>query len=136
MAAALTNNSANPLKGPNQHPYRFVFLSGCNTANGDWPLAFGIPKQRNMVITDFTNKRGLRPRAFLGWNNPQIYRYVNAGLLELNFQQWQGQFFQAWQQANNLTAAITRATHNPDGSVNTGNQGSVVYGASDLNFDR
>jgi|APCry1669189101_1035198.scaffolds.fasta_scaffold10986_1 hypothetical protein len=136
MAAALTNNASNPLKGPNQHSYRFVFLTGCNTADGDWPLAFGIPKQRNMAIADFTDKRGLRPRAFLGWNKLKTYRYINAGLLELNFQQWHGQFFQAWQQTDNLTTAINNATHNADGTVNTGNQGNVVYGATDLQSGR
>jgi hypothetical protein len=136
IAAALTNNASNPLKGPNQHPYRFVFLDGCNTANGDWPLAFGIPKQRNMKISDFTDKRGLRPRAFLGWNKGKGYRYVNAGLLELNFEQWNGNFWTEWNARNDLTAAIIAAKNNPGGGMNTGNAGYVVYGAGDLNIDR
>jgi hypothetical protein len=30
-------------------PYRFAFLDGCNTANGDWPDAFGIGKGTNTL---------------------------------------------------------------------------------------
>jgi len=68
----LRNNLKDPLKGTNMRPYRFVFLDGCNTADGDWPQAFGIPKKKGMVITDFTQKRGIRPRAFMGWNRRKV----------------------------------------------------------------
>ncbi len=65
---ALHNHDKNPFYGFNNHPYRFVFLDGCNTANGDWCKTFGIPKKRNMPLADFQN-RGLRTRAFLGWSS-------------------------------------------------------------------
>jgi hypothetical protein len=47
-------------------PYRFVFLDGCNTANGDWPGAFGMPKQ----VEPLSYYQGTpnRPSAFVGWN--------------------------------------------------------------------
>lgn len=52
-------------------PYRFVFLAGCNTANGDWPDAFGIPKTE-YTTTDWysstNNTRHVRPSAFIGWS--------------------------------------------------------------------
>ena len=60
-------NGPDPLKGTNGRPYRFVFLDGCKTANGDLPTGFGIPKG-NVPVTEFTGKRGIRPRAFVGWN--------------------------------------------------------------------
>jgi len=56
VQALLRNNLNDPLKGTNMHPYRFVFLDGCNTADGNWPQAFGIPKKKGMVIIDFTEK--------------------------------------------------------------------------------
>ena len=59
-------NSANPLVATNMHPYRFVFLDGCLTADGNWPQAFGIPKVEGMTSNDFAAKRGIRPRAFMG----------------------------------------------------------------------
>ena len=51
-------------------PYRFVFLDGCNTANGNFAPAFGIPKQAvtgGWYFSD-ANTRNIRPSAFVGWN--------------------------------------------------------------------
>jgi hypothetical protein len=53
------------------HPYRFVFLDGCDTATGGLPDAFGIPKQ-NMGVSWYTstnNVRHLKPSAFVGWDS-------------------------------------------------------------------
>jgi hypothetical protein len=52
-------------------PFRFVFLDGCNTAVGDWPQAWGVPKQA--VNVDWyknanNNPSGFRPNAFVGWD--------------------------------------------------------------------
>ncbi|WP_205880807.1 hypothetical protein [Limisphaera ngatamarikiensis] len=56
--------TGNPLS-TNRHAYRFVFLDGCETAKGDLPLAFGIPK-KTMTLEDFADD-GRRPCAFMGW---------------------------------------------------------------------
>jgi hypothetical protein len=50
-------------------PYRFAFLDGCNTANGEWPDAFGIGKSTNQLAyyTGPSNTRHVRPSAFVGW---------------------------------------------------------------------
>jgi hypothetical protein len=51
-------------------PYRFVFLDGCNTANGSFAPAFGIPSQSytgGWFVSD-ANTRHIRPCAFMGWN--------------------------------------------------------------------
>ena len=52
-------------------PFRFMFLDGCNTAIGNWPWAWGVPKQS--VNSDWyrnsaNNPSGYRPNAFLGWD--------------------------------------------------------------------
>ena len=47
------------------HPYHFVFLDGCQTANGDLPLAFGIEKQHN--APNYYTQNGTQPQAFMGW---------------------------------------------------------------------
>ena len=51
-------------------PYRFVFLDGCNTANGSFAAAFGIPSQAHDGGWFFgdSNTRNIRPCAFMGWN--------------------------------------------------------------------
>jgi hypothetical protein len=59
------------------HPYRFVFLDGCNTAKGDLCKVFGIPKERNVPGSRFSNK-GLRYRAFMGWDKPLIVGWAGA----------------------------------------------------------
>ncbi len=72
-----TTGSSKPI--PNGHPYRFVFLDGCDTAEGNWPLGFGIPLEEGMTINDFVNKRGIRPRAFMGWNRKKVLTWIGSG---------------------------------------------------------
>lgn len=51
-------------------PYRFVWLDGCSTANGDWPGAFGVNKATNGLsyyTSATTNPSRRRPSAFVGW---------------------------------------------------------------------
>jgi hypothetical protein len=53
-------------------PYRFVFLDGCNTANGDWPSAFGIEQTEHPTIgwySSTNNTKHVRPSAFVGWSS-------------------------------------------------------------------
>ncbi len=53
------------------HRYRFVFLDGCRTANGDWPDAFGIGKNGYTTTSWYkssSNTQHIRPCAFVGWN--------------------------------------------------------------------
>jgi hypothetical protein len=52
-------------------PFRFVYLDGCDTAAGNWPWAWGVPKQS--VSPDWyknsgNNPSGFRPNAFAGWD--------------------------------------------------------------------
>jgi hypothetical protein len=51
-------------------PFRFVFLDGCNTANGGWPQAWGVPNQAEPLsyYQGPDNKTGARPSAFVGWD--------------------------------------------------------------------
>ncbi len=47
------------------HPYRFVFLDGCETASGKFSEAFGIPAVT--VSTNYFATAGVESRAFLGY---------------------------------------------------------------------
>jgi hypothetical protein len=51
-------------------PFRFVFLDGCNTASGDWPQAWGVPKQEETIdyYKSPNNTSHARPSAFVGWD--------------------------------------------------------------------
>jgi hypothetical protein len=54
---------------PSFHPYRFVFLDGCETATGEWAAVFGIPetaKTMSFYSSPITGKLIVRPNAFVG----------------------------------------------------------------------
>ena len=93
----LGNNFGNPLNGTNAHPYRFVFLDGCQTADGNLCKAFGIPKISNMNTNDFL-LRGLRYRAFLGWSGYQI---IAVGGINNQHVTFIGDFFEGWKTPKN-----------------------------------
>lgn len=132
----LRNHFQDPLQGTNRHPFRFVFLDGCKTARGNWPQAFGIPKQENMTAADFWEKRGIRPRAFVGWNRN---KFIGFGwVMWSQALQWRTTFWQEW-------SRIGRYGY-PDqtlrDAVNAANEAAwwaswwlKIYGAEDLYID-
>jgi hypothetical protein len=96
----ILRNSANPLTTNSlwQHPYRFVFLDGCQTAAGTLSALFGIP---NMVVTnEVWAAAGLAPRSFLGWqsytgtsfksNGKPIYDNTRLRYMENFWNNWSG----------------------------------------------
>ncbi len=140
----LKNNSKNPLDGPNRHPYRFVYMDGCETADGNWPQVFGIPKKAGMVTADFTNKRGIRPRAFFGWNRKKYFNMElnTSGFLDPDFLNWRTDFWRDFAERDgqgnpkyNITTAATAADTNDNGIHNSFGGGRMIYGASDLVID-
>jgi hypothetical protein len=132
--AALKNNSLDPLTATNMHPYRFVFLDGCSTANGNFPQAFGIPKQKGMVINDFTQKRGIRPRAFVGWSHDKAFSYT-AGMLDPDFQRWRTKFWDYWSHGGAGDRSLQEAIHQAALAGPSAAGGIVVYGAQDLTMN-
>ncbi|MBI5388009.1 MAG: hypothetical protein HZA90_25375 [Verrucomicrobia bacterium] len=75
------------------HPFRFVFLDGCKTADGNLCNAFGIPKIQNMSSNVFYAK-GVRYRAFMGWNSAVVQDFVGA--INQRHVQFIGEFFDKW----------------------------------------
>ncbi len=61
--------------------YRFVFLDGCNTANGDLDAAFGIHGPGKYALTYYENT-GIRPSAFCGYNRETPF--ANGGNVTVN----------------------------------------------------
>lgn len=54
------------VKNALQHRYRFVFLDGCKTANGDWDKAFKISGPGAYPLSHY-QKQGTRPAAFCAY---------------------------------------------------------------------
>lgn len=143
----ILQNIANPLKdNPTNpvsvHPYRFVFLDGCDTAKGNLPEVFGIPKK---VVSDAdrNNKYGLFRRAFLGWTGSDAASV--KGTMPINHKEFFERFFQLWsgqgsgQPAVNLGTALDQADQVPDywtGGYDVGPLGKSIarYGSPTLPF--
>jgi hypothetical protein len=55
-----------------KHRYRYVFIDGCNSANGDLDRAFGINGPKRYDIS-YYHKSGVRPAAFMGYTTTVNY---------------------------------------------------------------
>jgi hypothetical protein len=59
-----------PAGQTNRHGFRFVFLFGCETANGTMPESFGIFHREKVSSDDYANA-GITPGTFVGWNKKE-----------------------------------------------------------------
>ena len=84
----------------NYKPFNFVFLDGCNTALGDLPEAFGIPKNVSGLSL---NEAGLHKRAFLGWTGTVTFQLDSSHI------DWSVQFWTAWMDSGNADVSLTDA---------------------------
>ncbi|MBA4149503.1 MAG: hypothetical protein H0X66_15425 [Verrucomicrobia bacterium] len=74
LSSALVSLFLNNNKGStnaNHTRYRFVWLDGCQTANGTWPRAFGLGMREDVPLESYTT----RPGAFCG-SDRNIYAYT------------------------------------------------------------
>ena len=134
----ILKNSPDALKGTNGHPYRFVFIDGCKTAQGALPPAFGIPKGK-VVLEEFL-KRGLRPRAFLGWDKSVTLDWADA--FNQQHAEFIGRLFDKWanhrDQSGNpigIKEAIDLASKNSSGQVIFIHASKlIIHGYEDLRF--
>ncbi|MDE3099016.1 MAG: hypothetical protein KGJ88_06050 [Verrucomicrobiota bacterium] len=110
------------------HPYRFVFLDGCDTAAGNLSEAFGIPAMA--LSTNNFASQGLESRAFVGFK---------ATKLDLNFATWQGYslmtgfFLSDWLSgAVNVQTCVNNAENDAHNTGANMDSSAVVYGAADM----
>ncbi len=113
-----------------QHPYRFVFLDGCETGGGLLCESFGIPALT--VSTNFFAAAGVESRAFLGYTQE----------ISFNVAQWDwrafmiGGFLTDWESdqldlqtcVGNAQAGIYSQHNQPMDSS------AIIYGAFDMRF--
>jgi hypothetical protein len=132
--AKFLKNKGSPFTTTNAHPFRFVFLDGCRTAAGDMCLAFGIPKQTKVPLATFANK-GLRARAFCGWNEGVVVGFANAisghhNYIAEIFDNWVNGIDPNTGQPNGIgrAAFLARATFGQS-------QNLIIYGYEGLQFN-
>ena len=98
-----------------------------------------------MQTTDFTSKRGVRPRAFMGWNTPKLFTDPATHQLSPNLQAYTDNFWNTWESLDTngiyqtLTNSITQAgllydSVNGSYYANPSAGGMVLYGAQDLDI--
>lgn len=80
---------------------RFVFLDGCNTALGNFPEAFGIPKAVTGAVINDAGQ--LHKRAFMGWSGPVTFQFDSSHI------DWSLQFWTAWMDGGNGDVTLARA---------------------------
>ncbi len=103
-------------------PYRFVFLDGCNTAKGTWCLAFGmVPFQ---VSASQYVSHGLKPRAFMGWNDVKFVSF--AGRFLADHGNFVVNFFSRW---STQPLGVQDAANQ---SLPVGFSAPVFFGSTDL----
>ncbi len=118
--------------GPATHPFRFVFIDGCNSATTDLPTVFGIPK-REMSDQEFANRHAY-PRAFVGWNTVKLFG-INHGVMNQEHKQFVEDFFRTWS-----TETKPNGTHyGLKEAIDKALKGKtlippVIYGATNLQF--
>lgn len=114
-------------KPENFHPYRLVFIDGCDTGKGKFCEAFGIPAQT--LNNSFFATAGVRSRAFLGFKKS----------ISFNTSQWDwrslmlGGFFADWMSGAPMQTCVNNAVNATHSSGFQPMDSSwVIYGAADL----
>jgi hypothetical protein len=116
------------------HPYRFIYLDACDTAAGDLPDAFGVPKQAlgEGWYTSTNNTRHIRPSAFVGWDME-----IKAGPAD-KYWQYRKTWISWWSRGNanaDLRGALDLARDTSGWwSVTDISLHRRIYGADDLLF--
>ena len=103
-------------------PYRFVWLDGCSSANGNWPGSFGVDKAAYDIghyTNSVANPKHRRPSAFVGWNQEVGGQGWGTAQAFFNFRtQWMTKWYYNWQTEGLWTAfdeARTSASWPPGG---------------------
>jgi len=114
-----------------QHPYRFVFLDGCETGNGLLCESFGIPALT--VSTNFFAAAGVESRAFLGYTreisfNPAQWDW-RAFMIGGFLADWTSGRFTLQDCVNNAVAGAHSENMQPMDSS------AIIYGAYDMFHD-
>ncbi len=121
-------------------PYRFVWLDGCSTANGDWANAFGVSKTTNSLAwyqSTTSNPSRNRPSAFVGWN--QTVGGPGWGTLQAFFNcrtEWMTQWYYYWN-TRTLVDALENGRQNSNWIDSGKFWGALrVYGFNELRMNQ
>lgn len=126
----IANKLGNFLSGSkpeNFHPYRLVFIDGCNTGKGKFCEAFGIPAQT--ANTNYFANANVRSRAFLGFKKEVLFNEAQWDWRSIML----GGFFADWMSGLQLQFCVGNAQAGIHSSYfQKMDSSAVIYGAIDL----
>jgi hypothetical protein len=108
------------------HPYRLVFLDGCDTGAGTFCEAFGIPAVT--AGTNFFASAGVESRAFIGFTDEKSFNTSTWDSYSLMM----GGFFEDWLGGLPVENCIGNAQNNVYTSVVSMDSSAIVFGAVDM----
>jgi hypothetical protein len=113
--------------GRNYHPYRFVFLDSCQSANGPLSDGFGIARHQ-MPRAFYKDLLKVGARAFVGYMNPSIPLPTSPNDHTFNADML-GQFFFKWREGQNLQQIVNEAKQHPYWPLDPS---ATIWGATNL----
>ena len=130
VGTLLRYDDSNPT---NRHFFRYVFLDGCNTANGSFPTRFGIPKKEHVLYGDYL-EQNIRPRAFSGWT--AYKQYAVLGNIPWQFPAYRINFWFYWSQGSRslLQSHQDAKTSVPGAPSFRIGDSLKIYGYEDMRF--
>lgn len=123
------HNYINSAKPTNGHPYRLVFIDGCDTGNGNFCEGFGIPAK--VTNRAFFQGAGVQTRAFLGFTGDVPFN--PAQWIERSLQL--SSFFTDWNNFKPLSVCISNVVNGTYSQLQTLPSSWIIYGATDLRKD-
>jgi hypothetical protein len=129
----LNNEDVLQSNRPDRQKYRFVFLDACESAGGDWPLAFGIKKNVYPEDTIHYADTGFRPQVFVGWKNKKMIEFNDE--VQVYHIDFINTFWTKWfSEYRGLKRALQEAAAHPDSSgINF--KSMQIYGYEGLHWD-
>ncbi|MBI3850322.1 MAG: hypothetical protein HY298_08545 [Verrucomicrobia bacterium] len=118
----------------NRHFFRYVFLDGCETANGSFPTKFGIPKKEHVPLGDYYVPT-MRPRAFSGWTD--YVQFSVLGEIPWQFPAYRINFWAYWSQTTrDLFESHRDARDSISGATSFKiGQNLKIYGFEEMRFN-
>jgi len=125
----LPARNGKPAKLQFKKPFNFVFLDGCMTGKGNFPNAFGIP--REIPNSDYEKySPNLKKRAFLGWT-----AHVTASILDSDHLNWTKAFWEKWLLEDPNSITVKQARDAADAMYpSAASTGTVIIGSENLKW--
>jgi hypothetical protein len=125
-----------PAGQTNRHGFRFVFLDGCQTADGHLPEAFGIVRKKNLPV-DYYIASGERLSSFVGWNTSPTASFFTHAVYVDHFRFMENFVYRWSTDGEGLRQALNNSKNGPlHLNLNVDPDDLTVFGYRDLGYNQ